>query len=101
LLEGKRDAMQITGTDSEVVHAPEASRYELWVDGRLVGVADYRIRDGRILFTHTEVERSLEQRGLGSRLVAAALEDAERQRLEVIPLCPFVAWYMERHQSPQ
>ena len=34
-------------------------------------------------------------RGFGSRLAAAALEDARRQGLEVVPLCPFVAHYIE------
>jgi predicted GNAT family acetyltransferase len=84
-----------------VVNVPEENRYELRLDGRLVGLADYRIRDGRILFTHTEVDRSLEGQGLGSRLVEGALEDAERQGLEAVAICPFVAWYIEQHQSPQ
>jgi uncharacterized protein len=84
-----------------VVHVPEESRYELRLDGRPVGLADYRIRDGRIFFTHTEVNRSLEGQGLGSRLVGDALEHAKRQGLEIVAVCPFVAWYIEQHQSPQ
>lgn len=87
--------------EAEVVDAPEANRYELRLDGRLVGLAAYRRRDGRIAFTHTEVDESLEGRGLGSRLVAAALEDAARQGLDVVPLCPFVAWYIEQHPEYQ
>jgi len=83
--------------EAEVVNAPEESRYELRLHGRLIGFADYRLRDGRIAFTHTEVDGSLEGRGFGSRLVAAALEDAARQGLDVVPLCPFVAYYIEQH----
>jgi predicted GNAT family acetyltransferase/glutaredoxin len=83
--------------EAEVVHVPEADRYELRLGGRLIGLAAYRRRDGRISLTHTEVDPSCEGRGFGSRLVAAALDDARRQGLEVVPLCPFVAHYVERH----
>jgi predicted GNAT family acetyltransferase len=83
--------------EAEVVHAPEESRYELRLHGRLIGLVAYRLRDGRIAFTHTEVDESLEGRGFGSRLVAAALDDAARQGLDVLPLCPFVAYYIEQH----
>lgn len=87
--------------DAEVVDAPEKSRYELRLDGRLVGLAAYRRSDGRISFTHTEVDESCEGRGFGSRLAAAALDDARRQNLRVLPLCPFVAHYVETHPEYQ
>ena len=83
--------------EPEVVNVPEASRYELRLGGRLIGLADYRRRNGRIVFTHTEVEESSEGRGFGTRLVAAALEDARREGLEVVPLCPFIADYIGHH----
>ena len=66
-----------------------------------VGLAAYRRRDGRISFTHTEVDESCEGRGFGSRLAAAALDDARRQGLRVLPLCPFVAHYVEQHPEYQ
>jgi uncharacterized protein len=87
--------------DAEVVDVPERSRYELRLDGRLIGLAAYRRRDGRISFTHTEVDASCEGRGFGSRLAAAALDDARRQGLRVLPLCPFVAHYVEQHPEYQ
>jgi len=90
-----------TATDAEIVDVPEASRYELRLEGRLVGLAAYRRRDGRIAFTHTEVDESREGHGLGSRLAAAALEDAGRKGLEVVPLCPFIAHYIEGHPAYQ
>jgi predicted GNAT family acetyltransferase/glutaredoxin len=83
--------------EAEVVHTPEGSRYELWLGGRLVGLAAYRRRDGRIALTHTEVDEACEGRGFGSRLAAAALDDARRDGLEVLPLCPFIAYYIEQH----
>jgi predicted GNAT family acetyltransferase/glutaredoxin len=83
--------------DAEVVDVPEKSRYELRLGGRLIGLAAYRRRNNRIAFTHTEVEPSCEGRGFGSRLAEAAVEDARRQGLKVVPLCPFIAHYVETH----
>ena len=83
--------------EAEVIDVPEASRYELRLDGRLIGLAAYRRRDSRIVLTHTEVDPSCEGRGFGSLLAATALADARRRELEVVPLCPFVARYIERH----
>jgi predicted GNAT family acetyltransferase/glutaredoxin len=87
--------------DAEIVDVPEKSRYELRLDGRLIGLAAYRRRDGRIALTHTEVDESCEGRGFGSRLAEAALDDARRQGLEILPLCPFIAHYVERHPEYQ
>jgi predicted GNAT family acetyltransferase len=83
--------------EAEVVDVPEASRYELRLGGRLIGLAAYRRRNGRIALTNTEVEESWEGRGFGSRLAATALDDARREGLDVAPLCPFIAHYIERH----
>jgi uncharacterized protein len=83
--------------EAEVVDVPGASRYELRLAERLIGLAAYRRRDGQIAFTHTEVDESWAGRGFGSRLAAAALDDAGRQGLHVVPLCPFIAHYIEQH----
>jgi predicted GNAT family acetyltransferase len=84
---------------AEVVDVPEESRYELRLSEQTIGLAAYRRRDGRIAFTHTEVAESWEGRGFGSRLAGAALEDASRQGLAIVPLCPFIARYIERHPA--
>jgi predicted GNAT family acetyltransferase len=84
-------------SSAEVVNVPEAGRYELRVGGRLIGVAAYRRRNGRIAFTHTEVDQACEGRGFGSRLAEVALADAAKEKLEVVPLCPFIAQYIEKH----
>jgi predicted GNAT family acetyltransferase/glutaredoxin len=87
--------------EAEVVDVPERNRYELRLGGRLIGLAAYRRRNGRIAFTHTEVDESFEGRGFGSRLAEAALEDALRKGDNVVPLCPFIAHYIEQHPAYQ
>jgi predicted GNAT family acetyltransferase/glutaredoxin len=83
--------------DAEVVNVPEKHRYELRLDGHLIGLAAYRRSNGRMAMTHTEVDPSCEGQGLGSRLAEAALDDAAREGLEVAPLCPFIAYYIQKH----
>lgn len=84
-----------------VVNVPEASRYELRDGERMIGEAAYRRRDGRLAIIHVEVDEALEGRGLGSALVTAALDDARREGLEVVPLCPFAAAFLDRHPEYQ
>jgi uncharacterized protein len=75
----------------------EQRRYEVHLDGVLVGHVRYVRRGGRAYFVHTEVDLGHEGAGLGSTLVRGALE-AQRERDElVVPLCPFVRGYVERH----
>ena len=60
-------------------------------------VLAYR-RDGdRLLLTHTEVPEAAEGEGHGSALVAAAFDHARREGLRVVPICPFVAAWVERN----
>jgi uncharacterized protein len=88
-------------TEPEVVDTPEASRYELRLGDRVIGFAAYRRRNDRIVFIHTEVDESYEGRGLGNRLAKAALEDAHEKALVVVPLCPFIARYIQQHPEYQ
>ncbi len=90
-----------TPAEAAVVNVPSAHRYELLLDGRRIGLLTYRERDGQIAFTHTEVSTACEGRGFGSRLAAAALDDARRQGLAVVPICPFISAYIERHPEYQ
>jgi uncharacterized protein len=88
-----------TTDDAEVVHVPERDRYELRLRDRVIGHAAYRRTDDRIAFTHTEVDSACTGRGFGTKLVAEAVEEAEREGLQIVPLCPFVADYVKRRAS--
>jgi predicted GNAT family acetyltransferase len=70
--------------------------FELDVDGHRA-VAAYQREGGTIVFTHTHVPRAIEGRGVGSKLIRAALDAARDEGLAVVPQCPFVAAYIERH----
>jgi predicted GNAT family acetyltransferase len=83
----------------EVADARDRERYELSVDGEIVGYTAYRARPGLIAFVHTEVQERLQGRGLADRLIRFALEDARTQGLAVLPFCPFVKGFIERHRE--
>lgn len=72
------------------------SRFEASVEGRIAFLS-YRCSPGEIAFTHAETPGELEGRGIASRITQAALEFARAHDLKVVPLCPFVTWYIREH----
>ena len=80
----------------EVTNNEARQRYELAVEGG-IAVAYYEPRGPAIALTHTVVPQKLQGRGLASILIKAALADIRERGLKVVPDCPFVAHYIERH----
>ena len=80
----------------EIRHNIAASRFEIQVEND-IAMLDYRQRGNMITFTHTGVPTELEGRGIGSQLARAGLEYAREKSFKVVPLCWFVAGYIERH----
>ena len=76
---------------------PGESRYELLLDGHVVGEILYRPTPDHVVLLHTEVLPSFEGKGLGARLVAGALDNIRARGLHVVPFCPFVRAYIRRH----
>jgi predicted GNAT family acetyltransferase len=52
----------------EIVDVPESSRFEVRVDGRTVGLADYLRTRELVVYPHTEVDEAYNGMGLGSAL---------------------------------
>jgi uncharacterized protein len=76
----------------------DAQRYEAEIAGQ-VAFAQYQRAGDRIIFTHTEVPAALEGHGIAAKLARTALDDAAAHGLTVVPLCPYVASYIRRHQE--
>jgi uncharacterized protein len=76
---------------------PGESRYELVLDEHVVGEILYRLAPDHAVLLHTEVLPSLENKGLGARLVAGSLDDIRARGLHVVAICPFVRSYIRRH----
>jgi predicted GNAT family acetyltransferase len=80
----------------QVIDNTAEHRFELDQDGHKA-IAEYRLSDGEIVFTHTLVPPALEGKGVGSALVAGALDQVRRKGLRVVPRCAFVRHYIETH----
>ncbi len=86
-----------SGGDVRVTDNPDALRYELHVGEAPAGLISYRLDGDTIALVHTEIVPARREKGLGERLVAAALADIRARGLRVVPLCSFVAAYIRRH----
>ena len=89
----------MTGTEPEVVDNPEAGRFEVLVDGEVAGFAEYRRTASSVAFTHTVVDPAFEGRGPGSVLARGALDASRAAGSPVLPFCPFIRGYIQRHPA--
>lgn len=78
---------------------PLASRFELRVNGLLAGYVTYRdARSGRA-FEHTVIATEYQGMGLASQLIRYALDEARATGRNVLPFCPFVRSFIQRHPA--
>jgi predicted GNAT family acetyltransferase len=80
---------------------PSKGRYRLIVDGLEAEMTYSRAGDGLIIIDHTEVPSALRGRKVGEQLVRQAVEDARRDGVKIIPLCPFANAQIGRHPEWQ
>ena len=69
--------------DLRIDNNPDASRFEVLVNGRLA-LLDYRIQGDTIFLLYVEVPGAEQGRGIASKLARAALEFARDSRLKVV-----------------
>ncbi len=81
----------------QVTDSPDRDRYEVTLNGEVAGFARYVHRGGRTFFVHTEIDPQFEGHGLGSKLAAGALDAERTAGHTIVPLCPFIRSYVDRH----
>lgn len=86
-------------TQATVRHDEAQQRYVLEIDGKTLGVAAYQDDGERAIFTHTEVDPSLEGQGMGSKLIREALDDVRSRGKRIVPVCTFVEAYVQKHHD--
>jgi len=79
-----------------VTNNESAKRFEARL-GEHTAILTYMRQPDALVLVHTEVPEQLEGRGLGGDLVRTALEYARAQDLRIVPRCPFVVTWLERH----
>jgi len=93
---GDLTGLHLADAAAPVIDNAAAGRFELWVDGHLAELP-YRQHEQRLVLIHTGVPDALGGRGLGGRLVAAAVDRAARDGLTIVPLCPFARDWLAHH----
>ncbi|MBW8771300.1 MAG: N-acetyltransferase [Gemmatimonadetes bacterium] len=80
----------------QVTHDPATGRFEIHTE-QGTALLDYRHRGADLDLIHTEVPQALEGRGYAAALATSALDYARREGMRVIPSCPYVKAYIDRH----
>lgn len=77
----------------------EKSQFELYLGDQMIGLMTYwQDEDSNVReFPHAEVDPAHQGKGLAGRLVGEGLKATREEGLKVLPLCPYIAMYMQRH----
>ena len=81
---------------SDVVDDTAGERFVFTEDGHVAELV-YHVHGNRLTLIHTEVPDELGGRGIGGRLVEAAIERARRDQLTIVPNCPYARGWLEKH----
>jgi predicted GNAT family acetyltransferase len=76
-------------------------RYVTRVNGHEAEMTYSKAGTERIIIDHTGVPKELGGLGVGVALVKRAVEDARRDGIKIIPLCPFAKAQIEKHTEWQ
>jgi predicted GNAT family acetyltransferase len=79
---------------------PAQSRYEMPVDNDVAFIT-YRRAAGVVTMLHAAVPSRLSGRGVGTSLVRGALDLVRAEDSKVVPLCSFVAAFIDRNVAYQ
>ncbi|MFJ9711733.1 GNAT family N-acetyltransferase [Streptomyces sp. NPDC101234] len=91
--------MSESSTTTVVERVDAGHRYDILVDGRRAGLTAYRDRGAQRVFFHTEIDEAFAGQGLGAQLVQQALTDVRASGMRIVPVCPYVAKFLKRHDE--
>lgn len=74
----------------------EERKFEATIDGHKA-LIEYTVGPDVITLEHIEVDKELGGRGIASELTESVLLQIESRGLKVIPTCPFIKSYIDKH----
>jgi len=84
----------------EVRRNEQRGRYELFDGNAVVGIADYREQaEDVVVMPRTEINPDRRGQGLGAVLVRGALDDLRERGVTVVPVCWYVAEFIDEHPA--
>lgn len=82
----------------DVIDNPAQHRFELPIDDEdEIAAAYYRIENGRVILTHTEVPQQFSGQGIGSRLAKGVFDAIRASGRKAVLRCPFMGAFAARH----
>jgi uncharacterized protein len=82
-----------------VRNAPALNRFEIYDGDQIAGFAEYLDHEGQRIFHHTEIGEQFGGKGLATKLIDAALAETSRAGLRIVPVCPFVKKFVDKHDD--
>ncbi len=82
----------------ELIHNENENQFEMHIDDKIAFV-EYYLDGKKIHLTHTEVPKELQGQGIATQLIEQTLQNIKKNHLVLIPLCSFVANYV--NNNPQ
>lgn len=79
-----------------VKHNEAEGQFEIALD-KGTAFLQYQRSGDTMRLIHTEVPEAMRKRGVGSQLARAALDYAHFNQLRIVPICPFVKLYLQKH----
>ena len=86
-----------SGERPVVIDVPSLARFELVLDGELVGLADYHLVGDVMVVPHVETDPAHRGKGFAATLMAGVLDAVSAHGRTIRPLCPYADAYMRRH----
>jgi predicted GNAT family acetyltransferase len=80
---------------------PNKGRYRVVIDNAEAEMTYSRVGPRLIIIDHTFVPDAMRGRSVGVRMVQRAVEDARREGVSILPLCPFAKAQIQRHPEWQ
>jgi uncharacterized protein len=81
----------------EVRENAAEQRFEIWLGDERAGMTVYQGHGQTLRFVHTEIDDRFAGHGLASILIRAALDTVRARGISVLPYCPFVKRFIQKH----
>jgi len=76
----------------------ESHQLELEIQGSIAFI-EYKLSGNTLFLIHTEVPTALEGKGVAGAIVQKTLQYAKDNNYKIVPICPFVRHYLEKHKE--
>jgi len=82
---------------SEIIHDTVQSQFQMHI-GKFIAVVNYKMKDGKMYLTHSEVPYHIRNQGFGQILLENIFAYIEKHQIEAIAVCTYIR-YVKRQSE--